>query len=270
MTILDDVYKYTLYKRVVTVEELKQFAHDTLKVDYKYLYKKFLNHLLFEEKIKRITKGMYAAKNVYNPVETQTDRYLLASKIRSSYYIGYHAALELHGCAYSAFNSVHVAVTRNSYFKPFIFENVKYKPVVRTVPDLTTETQQLTHEGTKIILSSPSRTFVDCIDHYQICGGYEEVLKSIESLGGVTIEGLLRTLDLYDKDILYRSTGYILQIIQKTSPYYGHITNEDIKNIQNKIGKKPRYLIKGSKSEYNKQWNLYVPKDFEDFLVGIR
>jgi predicted transcriptional regulator of viral defense system len=270
MTILDDVYKYTLQKRVVTVEELKQFAHDTLKVDYKYLYKKFLNHLLSEEKLKRITKGMYAAKNVYNPVKTQTDRYLLASKIRSSYYIGYHAALELHGCAYSLFNTVNVAVTRNSYFKPFIFENVEYKPVVRTIPDLITETQQITHEGTKITLSSPARTFVDCIDHYHICGGYEEVLKSIESLGGVTIEGILRTLGLYDKDILYRSTGYMLELMKKTSPYYGHLTNGDLKFIQNKIGEKPRYLIKDASSEYNKQWNLYVPKNFEELLVGIR
>jgi len=269
MTILDDVYKYTLQKRVVTVEELKQFAHDTLKVNYKYLYKKFLNRLLSEEKLKRITKGMYAAKNIYNPEKTQTDRYLLASKIRSPYYIGYHAALELYGCAYSAFNTVHVAVTRNSYFQPFIFENVEYKPVIRTVPDLTTETQQRTHAGNKITLSSPSRTFVDCIDHYHICGGYEEVLKSIEILGGVTIEGILRTLDLYDKDILYRSTGYILQIMQKTSQYYGHITDKDLKHIQNKIGEKPRYLIKDTTSEYNKQWKLYAPKNFEELLVGI-
>lgn len=270
MTILDDVYKYALLKRVVTVEELKQYAHDTLKVDYKYLYKKFLNRLLSEEKLKRVSKGMYAAKNVYNPEKTQTDRYLLASKIRSPYYIGYHAALELHGCAYSMFNTVQVAVKRNSYFKPFIFENVEYKPVIRTVQDLTTETQQLTHLGNKITLSSPSRTFVDCIDQYHICGGYEEVLKSIESLGGVAIEGILRTLDLYDKDILYRSTGYILQIMQKTSPYYGHITNEDLKHIQNKIGEKPRYLMKDTISKYNKQWNLYIPENFEEFLVGIR
>jgi predicted transcriptional regulator of viral defense system len=270
MTILDDVYKYTLQKRVVTVKELKQFAHDTLKVDYKYLYKKFLNRLLSEEKLKRITKGMYAAKNIYTPEKLQTDRYLLASKIRSPYYIGFHAALELHGCAYSMFNTVHVAVTRNSYFQPFIFENVTYKPVIRTIQDFTTETQQRAHEGTKITLSSPSRTFVDCIDHQHICGGYEEVLKSIESLGGVTIEGILRTLALYDKDILYRSIGYILQIMQKTSIYYGHITNEDLKNIQNKIGEKPRYLIKDSLTKYNKQWNLYVPKDFEELLMGIR
>jgi len=270
MTILDDVYKYTLQKRVVTVEELKQFAYDTLKVDYKYLYKKFLTRLLSEKKLKRIARGMYAAKNIYDQEKTETDRYLLASKIRSPYYIGYHASLELYGCAYSAFNTVHVAVTRNSYFQPFIFENVEYKPVIRTVPDLTTETQQRKHAGHQITLSSPSRTFVDCIDHYHSCGGYEEVLKSIELLGGVTIEGILQTVDLYDKDILYRSTGYILQMMQKTSPYYSHITDEDLKRIQNKTGEKPRYLIKDATSEYNKQWNLYIPKDFKTLIQGIR
>ena len=270
MTILDDVYKYALQKRVATVEELKQFAQDTLNVDYKYLYKKFLVRLLSEEKLKRITRGMYTAKNIYDPEQSETDRYLLASKIRSHYYIGYHAALELYGCAYSTFNTVHVAVIRNSYFQPFIFENVEYKPVIRAASDLTTETQQRIHAGNKIIVSSPSRTFVDCIDHYNICGGYEEVLKSIETLGSVTIEGILRTLDIYNKDILYRTTGYILQIMKKISPYYGDITDKDIKRIQNKIGVKPRYLLKDATSEYNKQWNLYVPKNFETLLEGIR
>jgi predicted transcriptional regulator of viral defense system len=142
--------------------------------------------------------------------------------------------------------------------------------VIRIVQDLTTETQQRTHAGNKIIVSSPSRTFIDCIDHYHICGGYEEVLKSIESLGSVTIEGILRTLEMYDKDSLYRSTGYILQIMQKTSPYYSDITDKDLKRIQIKTGGKPRYLIKDTPSEYNKQWNLYVPKNFETLLEGIR
>ena len=270
MTILENIYKYALQKNVITSKELKQFANNELGVEYKYLYKKFLTRLLSEGKFKRINRGMYAAVNIYDSEKTETDKYLLASKIRSYYYIGYHAALELHGCAYSEFNTIHVAVTRNSSFQPFIFENIEYKPVVRNVADITTETQQVIHAKNNIIVSSPSRTFVDCIDHYDICGGYEEVLKSIQSLGNVTVKKILQTLGLYDKDILYRSVGYILQMMQKTSPYYSDIKDDDINMIKNKIGTNPRYLIKNTPSYYNKEWNLYVPKKFETLLEGVR
>ena len=270
MTIIDSIYKYGLEKKVITVEDLKQFAYNELNVEYKYLYKKFIARLLFEGKFKRIMRGMYAAVNVYNTEQFEIDRYLLASKIRSRYYIGYHAALELYGCAYSEFNTVHVAVTRNSSFQPFVFENIEYKPVVRTVEDITTEIQKLKHAGNTIKISSPSRTFVDCIDHQDICGGYEEVLKSLQSLGNVTIEGILQTLDLYDKDVLYRSTGFILQLMQNTSAYYGDITDDDFERIRNKIGSNPRYLIKTTSSNYKREWNLYVPRKFETLLEGLR
>ena len=270
MTIIENIYRYTLQKKVITAEELKQFAKDELGFEYKYLYKKFLTRLLSEGKLKRITRGMYTAVNIYNPEKTETDRYLLASKIRSNSYIGYHAALELYGCAYSEFNTVHIAVTRNCSFEPFKFEDVEYKPVVRTTANTTTETQQIIHDKNSIIVSSPSRTFVDCIDHHDICGGYEEVLKSIQSLGNVNIEKILQVLDLYNKDILYRSVGYILEIMQRASPYYGDITGNDLKMIKNKIGKNPRYLIKNTSSDYYKEWNLYVPKKFETLLEGVR
>jgi len=37
----------------------------------------------------------------------------------------------------------------------------------------------------------------------------------------------------------------------------------------NRGGETPMYLEKGKKSILNGYWNLYVPKDFEEYLRGI-
>ena len=50
------------------------------------------------------------------------DRYTIASKVREEYYLGFHTALELHGCAYSWFNSVTVCLGPGAHFRSFEFQ----------------------------------------------------------------------------------------------------------------------------------------------------
>lgn len=264
------LYRFSMEKGVVDVEDLKAFADEQLNVDYKYLYSKFITRLLSEGKLVRIKRGLYAAKNVYDPEERDVERYLVASKIKSDYYLGYHTALEVHGAAYSEFNSVHVAVPRNSYFNAFDFEGVMYMPVTRNNNDIETETQNINRKKQSIRISTASRTFVDCIDRYRLCGGYEEILKSLEGLGNVNLQGVLDILDIYSKDILCRAVGYILSLMIDKSPYYGGFTENDLDPIKDRIKNNKRYLVKKSHSKYIEKWKLYVPKDFENNLVGVR
>ncbi len=270
MKITQELYKYSMERGVLDVSDLKEFAHERLDVNYKYLYTKFITRLLSQGKLVRIRQGLYAAKNVFDPYEKDTDRYLIASKIKPDYYLGFHTALELYGAAYSEFNSVHVTVPRNSYFHPFVFEGSQYVPVTRQVDDVETEVQRMTRKYHTILLSSPSRTLVDCIDRFELCGGYEEVIKSLQGLGGVDIGGVIKILDVYDKDILDRAVGYILSLLIDGSPYYGHISEEDLAPIKDRINKNKRYLLQNKPSKYVDHWNLYVPKDFESLPEGIR
>lgn len=270
MKITEELYKYSMERGVLDVSDLKEFAHKKLGVNYKYLYTKFITRLLSQGKLVRIRQGLYAAKNVFDPYEKDTDRYIVASKIKSDYYLGFHTALELYGAAYSEFNSVHVAVLRNSYFQPFVFEGLKYVPVTREVNDVETEVQGMTRKDHTIHISSPSRTLVDCIDRFELCGGYEEVIKSLQGLGGVDIGGVIKILDVYDKDILNRAVGYILSVLIDDSPYYGHISEEDLASIKDRIKKNKRYLVQNTPSKNVDYWNLYVPKDFESLMEGIQ
>ncbi|NIP33774.1 MAG: hypothetical protein GWN18_02485, partial [Thermoplasmata archaeon] len=94
-------------------------------------------------------------------------------------------------------------------------------------------------------VSSPSRTFVECIRRWDLCGGLEEVLKSLDSLEGVTPEGLDAAIGIYDYDILRRSVGFFLELMISESPYYDNIPLAYINSLRERVGDIPSYLIRG-------------------------
>ena len=267
MTIAEEVYKFVIQKEIVTSEELTHFSQEQIGKDYKYIYKKYLFPFLKEGRIKRVQKGMYAAVNIYIDEDLPADRYLIATKVRPEYYLGYHSALELHGCAYSAFNTMFISTTRSNSFRPFSFENVKYQPVRQK--DVDTEVITIKYRKKEIRISSPSRTFVECINRLDLVGGIEECLKSLDGLQGVDISGVTKVLNQYHNNRLMRSVGFFLEKMSDHSPFYGHIDNRVLKVFEDGIGKAPMYFDQGVASEYNKRWNLYIPKELDGLMRGI-
>ena len=267
MSIADDIYKYIISKGIVVTKDLEDFSQDKLGQDYKYLYKQYLYPFLKKGRIKRVRRGMYAAVNIYLENNQLADRYIIASKIRPKYYIGYHAALELHGCAYSAYRELQIAINRADYFRPSDFEGVKYQPV--TERDLYVEVTTMKHNGQDIRLSSASRTFVDCIHRRGLAGGLEECVKSLDGLGGVIIPAINKVLRLYNNNLLLRSVGFFLDKMKECSPYYGHITDGDTLWLAKEVGKAPMYLEPRANSEFNKKWNLYIPTNIDSLIRGI-
>ncbi len=75
-------------------------------------------------------------------------------------------------------------------------------------------------------------------------------------------------LDTIGKDMLFRKTGLILDILDDNPYYQGTVSN--LKSYLNKkMGKSPMYLKEGAKSKLNKDWRLYVPIGFKDIIRGI-
>ena len=118
------------------------------------------------------------------------------------------------------------------------------------------------------MVSSASRTFLDCIERPEYAGGWEECLKSLESLAGVQANELKQLLNKIGKDMLFRKTGLILYLLDK-NPYYQGILSNLKPFLTKKMGKSPMYLTKGAKSELDKNWRLYVPIGFKDVIRGI-
>ncbi len=266
------LYAHVLRRRVVTSDELGQWAKEELGKDYKYLYTKYITRLMAQGKLVRVTRGMYAARNLfptdpYDHPDAPPNKYLVGSKLRERYYLGYHTALELHGCAYSVYYETHVVTLDRDKFKSFAHDREHFRSVI--TKDVKTEVLEVSVLDQNVRVSSPSRTFVECVRRWDLCGGLEEVLKSLDGLEGVTPEGLDAAIGIYGYDILRRSVGFFLELMMAESPYYGHITSEYIESLRERIGDTPSYYIRGEPSTLDQRWGLYVPDYLDELMAGV-
>ncbi len=266
------LYAYALRRRVVTSKELGEWAGEELGKDYKYLYTKYITRLLSQGKLVRVTRGMYSARNLfpthpYDHPDAPPNKYLVGSKLRGRYYLGYHTALELHGCAYSATNSCFVVTTGTDKFRSFSHGRLTFESIVAR--DVTTEIVVENISGSDVTVSSPSRTFVECSRRLDLSGGLEEVLKSLDGLRGITSDGLKASLEIYGYDILYRSVGFFLELMREESSYYDFVTDDLLDYLRSRSTGSTAYLVRGTPSRLEEGWNLYVPDDLDRMLAGV-
>jgi predicted transcriptional regulator of viral defense system len=267
---IDVLYKKLLQMRVVSIPDIVSFATTIsgTQISSKYTYNKYLRPLIQDGKLLRIKQGLYF---VLDPLETidhfSMDPFLVASNIRRQYYLGFHTALEFYGCAHSPFNTTYICVHKKDKFNEFTFQNRLFKPVYTTENELGIEKQNyISHD---VLVSSKERTFLDCIDRVEYAGGWEECLKSLESMSGLDFEKLLCIVNSLDCDILRRKVGFLLQMFHDTSLYYQSVDGTLLELLKKRIGHAPCYLEKGQPSHLNQEWNLYIPKRFPEYLRGI-
>lgn len=264
----EQVYKFIYQKQVVTSEKLSSFAKEEFGWSYEYLRRKYLHKMIKDERLLRIRKGLYAARNPYETEEPLPNKYLIGSKIRKNYYLGYHTALELFGAGHSQNNGCYIAIPKDSYFRPFRLDRLYFKGI--QTQDLDTEVTTLTMNFGTVRLSNPSRTFVESLNRPELAGGYEESILSLEGFGGIEIEGILKMLAIYDNLTLNRKVGCILEQFSKTSPYYGNIAENDLKAIERRIGDGLLFVDRNEPSTLIKRWKLYVPEFLIDYLGAVR
>jgi len=270
MTKSELLYKELLKREVVKYKEIEEIASEIVEqpISFRYLYNEYINKFQKSGKLLHPQRGIYVVvpPTKINESSFQPDKYLIASKIQKPYYLGYHTALEIHGCAYSNYNEAYIVVPPNKKFRGFEFKNIRYRPVYNSYNSFGLK--EINHKNQKIVVSSPSRTFLDCIERPKYSGGWEECLKSLESLPGVRSKELKQILDKIGKDMLFRKTGLILDILDE-NPYYKGILSDLKPYLNKKIGKASIYLKEKSKSKLDKNWRLYVPIGFKDIIRGI-
>ena len=271
MTKLDSLYQGLLKREVVQYKDIKRTLSKIIEkqhISSSYLYTDYINKLCKLGKLLRPQRGLYVAvpPTMIGDTSFQPDKYLIASKIQSPYYLGFHTALELYGCAYSNYNTLYIVVSHEKKFRGFEFRQINYQPVFTLHHKLGVKRR--THKGQEIYISSPSKTFLDCINRPGYAGGWEECLKSLEGLPNVTSKELKYLLNSIGKDLLFRKTGFILELFSQ-NPYYQGIFDDLHHYLENHLGGCPMYLRKGTKSTLNTRWKLYIPVGFEEIIKGV-
>ena len=265
------LYKMLLEKKVVTSREIEKAALEITELTLhpalipKYIFGEYTAKLLAEGKLQKIRRGLYAVLSpLEEPEKYISDKFLIAGKIRDRYYLGFHSALEYYGCAYSHYTEVYITILPKDRFSPFKYQNLNFKPVF--TKDISFDIKTKKYITTEIKVSSKERTLVDCVDRSDYAGGWEECLKSLSVLSGLDFKNIIDILDMYNKKSLYAKVGFVLELLREQSVFYEHLSDETLNKIKAHIPKTPKYLKRSISNTLNKDWNLFVPTEFVEYL----
>jgi predicted transcriptional regulator of viral defense system len=266
--VINELVEQVSTKHVIATSELVAQVTEILGSEQEngYVYKKFIYPLLKKKYLTRIRRNLY---HVTPPGyrDSIVDRFTVASQIKQSYYIGFHAALEFYGVAYSYRNRVHVGVKPRNRFDEFSYQNTTYVPFLTN--DVETGVLHQSHRGNDVRVCSKERLFIECVKYPDHVGGWEEVLKSLQGLGGIDFDTLLDYLFLAENQSLLRRVGLVLEMLKGESLYYKHLEDSTVEEIRKRVEGNERYLEKGKIGALNKKWKLYISDDFEQYLRGV-
>ncbi len=265
-TNLDETYTWLLQENTATIREITKKTSQTNKTTTKYVYDKIITPLIKAGKVERIRRGLYTA---IDPITNKpvADPVIVASKIRTPYYLGYHTALTLYGSAYSTRTQTYICIPPEKRFREFTYNGNTYTPIY--TQDTKTNIQTINHRGHKIKVCGKERLLVELVENPQHVGGWEQALKSLETLGGVEHEKIPYMLEKKNTQSLTRKTGYILELLKQHSIYHRHLPEQVTHRIQTMIQGQPEYLEKNQPGPLNKKWMLYIPEDFTEYLRGV-
>lgn len=266
-TNLEAVRTWLLRQNTATLDEITGRATEIIgDATKKYVYDKIITPLLKQGKIDRIRRGLYTAIDPLTG-KPAADPIIAASKLRPEYYLGYYPALRLHGTAYSHRAQTHVCVKPRHRFREFRYDGNTYTPIY--TQDTWTNIQTVNHRGHSIQVCGKERLLIECLDNPRHVGGWEQTLKSLESLGGVDYDKVAQLLEQRANQTLTRKTGYILELLQQNSIFHKHLPQETLRRLENMVHGQPEYLEKGRTGPLNEKWMLYISPRFTDYLRGI-
>ena len=219
-----------------------------------------IKYYLKEGRLINIRRGLYAVvppnSNAENAV---VDSYLVAAKASDDGILAYHTALELHGTAYSAFGKFTFLTGKK--IKAFYFQDQLFQPTsiptslhAKNEIGITTVDRQ----GITIRITTIERTFVDALSRIELCGGLEEVARSLEAIAVLDANAVVQYTLQLKSSVLAAKAGYFLE---KREGAFS-VSKDTLKPLFSHKPKSPQYLDTHQKTpcRYIKQWNLMVPE----------
>ncbi len=188
------------------------------------------------------------------------DSYLVAGKVTEDAVIGYHSAMELLGVAYSSFNQLTYITHQKS--KSFEFNGHWYQSVAVPVALQKRQASDIyidivNRQGVDIRVTNAARTFVDVLDRIELCGGWEEVYRSISSLAVLNVEQVIDYCLVLGNARLNAKVGYFLSQRQDSFA----VTEQQLAPLLAGKPKVAQYISGSAGEQFQliKPWNIYLP-----------
>lgn len=258
---LDDFFE--LYK-IFTLKELA----NTLSISKGFPVKSstLYNLLAYHQKqghILHIRRGLYySIPKGSDPNNYPVNPFLVASKMAEDAVIAYGSALDLHGKLHTIQNRF-IYLTKKRVMASFDFRDVKYQAVA--IPSALKATHQETFGvqpmdllGQKVLVTSLERTLVDVLDRPYLCGSWEEIWLSLESIEYLDMDQVLKYALLLANSTTIARIAFFLD---EHREMFG-LTEKDLFPFDPFKPKSPHYLDRHSKepNQLIARWNLIVPK----------
>ena len=203
-----------------------------------------------------LRRGLYAVVPPgVEPERAAVDPFLLACAHTPDAVAAFHAALELHGRAYSTWSRVHVWTRHRS--KPWAWRGVEIIPVLETMESATGPgTAMLPHAGGVVRVTTLERTLVDVLDQPDKGGGWEEILRSVAMIEFVDVDAVVADALARGRALTAARVGWVLGLRREA----WHVEEEALAALRARRPTTPSYLdASRSPGRLDPTWNLIVP-----------
>jgi predicted transcriptional regulator of viral defense system len=220
--------------------------------------KVILDSYLEKGLIRRVRRGLFCAVNL-DSRNAPANRYLVASKINEAACLSHHTAFELYGLTHQT--SFVVYVESDKIFSDFMFEGTEFKYAGKGIKEGAVSHRQ----NSNIRVTDLERTIVESINRLDYCGGVHEFDEILKICPVIKEEKILKYLEIYNKQFLYKKAGYFLE---KYSNSLG-LTDELLIAIEKKAGSTKKYLSDDAMNGHGrliKRWGLIVPATLDSEL----
>lgn len=213
-------------------------------------------------RIVRVRRGLYASVPPGQNTESiHPDPYLLASKMAPDAVLGYHAALQLQGRAYSIHNEF-TYLTRSSA-RSTESRGLRFRGV-RPPKALTDGNQEffgvrtVDRAGLDVRVTNFERTLVDVLDRPALGGGWEEIWKSLESVEYFDLGQVVDYALLLGNSTVVAKVGFFLEEHRDKL----RLQESQLEPLLAHRPRSPHYMVRREREpgRYVSRWNLVVPE----------
>ncbi len=214
----------------------------------------------------RVRRGLYAVvPSGTEPASAPVDGYLLASRMADDAVLAYHTALELHGVAHSATDTLLFVTERK--VRPLRFRSLRFRAVpvpapLRAARAATVGVTVVDRSGLDVRVTTPERTLVDALDRPALGGGWEEVWRSLEAVSFYDLAQVVDYALLLGNATTVAKVGFFLEQHRDTLA----VEPDHLERLRLHAPAGPHYFRRGTRASgvLLRDWNLVVPRSVVD------
>lgn len=246
---------------IFTFEEVCSALSDNHQVNSSTLHNLLAYHRQ-QGHIIRIRRGLYYT--VPKGIDSTTypvDPFLVASRLAPDAVLGYRTALAIFGKLHTISNEF-IYLSTKLEKGPYIFQDVKYRKASIPTPLKKKGKERfgvtsIDRLGQTVFVTSLERTLVDVLDRPNLCGSWEEIWRSLESIEYFNIEEVLEYAFLLDNATTIAKLGFFLETHRESLL----ISEQALEKLLTHRPKNPHYLEtqRSTPQKLISKWNIIVP-----------